>query len=367
MKKLLRQIISILLILAAVASLAIPAFASSGINYDTAKEALPNQSSISIRTYGYKTSGIIKSYTSSSLGYRGSAWIDLKTDECYIQKIDNGGKALYIKFPVGGGKYITRWFSAIEFLGIDSVGNKFPVYTVTKQMTTYKRSNGGAKYGYAGAGDKIYLINANSSYATIVYPLSAGGYKIGHVLRSTFQNCTKIIGTAGNSSTFVHPMKNFHKNYTQWGVRPSYRNGSSRQYHAGVDYMSNSDRNIYAFANGTVVSSGWQNANGNYILIQHRIPDANGNMKTVYSFYGHLAERWVGKGQNVSAGTAVGRVGSTGSSAGSAVHLHFAVIDYKWTSGGVYGYVTKFSGNKVKYDGITYYNPYYIVDHGCLP
>lgn len=366
MKKAIKRILSFFLVLVTIASLAVPAFAASGSINDTAKEELPNQSNISIRGYGYKTSGTIKCYTDSSLKNRGSAWIDLRTDECYIQKIANGGKALYIKFPIGGGRYISRWFSTKDFLGIESIGGKFPVYRVTKQLTTYKRSNGGAKYGYAGVGDKIYLINMNSEFVTIIYPLSAGGYKIGHVKYNSFQNCTEIIGNDNVSSAFVHPMNNY-QNYTQWGDRPSYRNGSSTQYHVGVDYMSNSDRNIYAFADGIVISSGWQNANGNYVLIEHSIPDSNGNMKTVYSFYGHLSKRSVSAGQTVSAGTTIGEVGKTGSSGNGVDHLHFAIIDYKWASGGVYGYVTKFSGNKVTYDNVTYYSPYYIIEHGCLP
>lgn len=162
-------------------------------------------------------------------------------------------------------------------------------------------------------------------------------------------------------------MKNFHKNYTQWGVKPSYRSGAL-QYHAGVDYMSNTDDNIYAFASGKVVPVGWQNANGNYVLIQHDgVKDKNGNTKTVYSFYAHLNSYCVKNGQTVSAGQKIGFVGKTGESAGSARHLHFAVIDYKWTSGGVYGYVSAFSGDKVTYNGVTYYNPYYIVTNGRLP
>ena len=500
-----KKLISLVMVMVTLVLLAVPASATSSVNLDaTTKEALPNLSNISIRTYAKKTSGKIYCYNDSNLKTRGSGWIDLKNDECTILKVANSGKALHIKYPIGNGKTTCRWFSSEEFLGVNMT-TKWPVVTVTKNMTTYKRSNGGATYGYAAAGDKVYVIGMDSNYVCIAYPLSAGGYKVGYVKHQAFQNSAKIIsdmvdvtsafagkqvkirsvqngkylcadsdqkntpalcnkdkalnwetftvtvtsdGWAGfkahngkwlsalndvtntpvraignnlyswecfkiykkgsdyyikaqvnskylcvrvdlggapvqsyasvastwerfqieivsnNSSniSFTHPMKNYHKNYTQWGIKPSYRNGSTLQYHAGVDYMSNSDANIYAFTGGTVVSTGWQNANGYFILIEHNISG-----KTVYSFYGHLDTVYVSNGQKVSTGTAIGEVGKTGSAGGSVEHLHFAIIDYKWTSGGVYGYVTKFSGDKVTYDGVTYYNPYYVIANGKLP
>lgn len=144
----------------------------------TTKEALPNLSNISIRTYAKNTSGKIYCYTDPNLKTRGSGWIDLKNDECAILKVANSGKALYIKYPIGNGRTTCRWFSSEEFLGVN-MATKWPVVTVTKNMTTYKRSNGGAAYGYA-----------------------AGGYKIGYVKHQTFRNNARIIGTTTSSSAF---------------------------------------------------------------------------------------------------------------------------------------------------------------------
>ncbi len=358
-----KKFISVILILATLCAVfAFPVSAASTVNLaSTAKEALPNLSNISIRTYGLKRSGKIHCYTDSSLATPGSGWIDLETDECTILKVDNDGKALYIKYPLTNGRTTCRWFSSKEFLGINMAA-EWPTVMVTKRMATYTRYNGGKNYGYADSGDKVYVLGFNSSYVCIVYPLSAGGYKLGYVKLNTFATSTKNISSSLTSQSYIHPMKNYHKNYTQWGVKPSYRNGNTRQYHAGVDYMSNTDPNIYAFTKGTVVSIGWQSANGNFILIEHVISG-----KTVYSFYGHLDAIYVSKGQSISAGTPIGEVGKTGSSGGNVEHLHFAITDYKWTTGGVYGYVKNFIGNKVTYEGKTYYNPYYVIENGKLP
>lgn len=55
---------------------------------------------------------------------------------------------------------------------------------------------------------------------------------------------------------------------------------------------------------------------GNAVLLRH-----SGG---VHTYYGHLAAPLVGVGQSVSAGQAIGRVGTTGMSTG--VHLHFEIL-----------------------------------------
>lgn len=370
-----KKLISLVMVMVTLVLLAVPASAASSVNLDaTTKDALPNLSNISIRTYAKNTSGKIYCYTDSNLKTRGSGWIDLKNDECTILKVANSGKALYIKYPIGNGKTTCRWFSSEEFLGVN-MATKWPVVTVTKKMTTYKRSNGGATYGYAATGDKVYVIGMDSNYVCIVYSLATGGYKIGYVKHQVFQNSAKIISdivdvtSSFNSSntSFTHPMKNYHKNYTQWGVKPSYRNGYTYQYHAGVDYMSNKDSAVYAFTSGTVAETGYNKANGYYIYLKHTISGV-----TVYSFYAHLSKISVTSGQTVSTGEQIGTVGQSGSSANGTTHLHFAVVDYLYSGGGLWGYVTKFAGDKVKFTDqykrtMTFYNPYYIIANGKLP
>ncbi len=87
-------------------------------------------------------------------------------------------------------------------------------------------------------------------------------------------------------------------------------------YHQGLDIAVPYGTGVAAFADGvvvSVVSQGW--GFGNYITIRH----ADG-LETTYA---HLSAFTVSKGQVVSAGTMIGRVGSSGYATGA--HLHFQV------------------------------------------
>lgn len=137
------------------------------------------------------------------------------------------------------------------------------------------------------------------------------------------------------------------------------RGGSGRVYHLGIDIIGSND-NVHATASGSVAACGWNKANGNYVVLQH---DING--KKVYSFYAHLKKINTSKGAKISMGATIGQVGNTGSSS-AGKHLHFAMMDTLW-SGSYYGYATYFTGDKVSYKGVTYYNPRYIINNGRLP
>lgn len=85
--------------------------------------------------------------------------------------------------------------------------------------------------------------------------------------------------------------------------------------HAGIDYGAGSGTPIRAAGDGVVISSGWLGDYGIATLI-----DNGGGIVTVYA---HQSATVVAGGQQVSAGTTIGRVGSTGASTGP--HLHFEV------------------------------------------
>lgn len=92
-----------------------------------------------------------------------------------------------------------------------------------------------------------------------------------------------------------------------------------RDFHQGIDISNRSGTPIYATADGEVIYVGRKYKMGKYIKIRHS-----------YGFdtlYGHLSEYSVRKGQKVSKGDIIGRMGSTGESTGP--HLHYEVIRYK--------------------------------------
>jgi len=88
--------------------------------------------------------------------------------------------------------------------------------------------------------------------------------------------------------------------------------------HNGVDLAVNCTP-IYATRAGVVVTSGWDNSAGNWVVIDH-----GDGFKSVYM---HMCKRpYVRVGDFVGAGQEIGCVGSTGASTGD--HLHFGISKY---------------------------------------
>lgn len=86
-------------------------------------------------------------------------------------------------------------------------------------------------------------------------------------------------------------------------------------FHAGLDFLATTGSLAHATAGGTVTRAGRAGGYGNMVQIDH----GNGYVTR----YAHLSAILVGKGDIVTAGEAVGRVGSTGRSTGP--HLHYEV------------------------------------------
>lgn len=99
-----------------------------------------------------------------------------------------------------------------------------------------------------------------------------------------------------------------------FGPRTHPISGGTR-VHTGVDIGASSGTPIRASESGTVVMAGWNGGYGNWTLIDH-----GGGLATGY---GHQSSIGVSRGQRVSRGDVIGRVGSTGASTGP--HLHWEV------------------------------------------
>ncbi|MEI6578434.1 MAG: peptidoglycan DD-metalloendopeptidase family protein [Eubacteriales bacterium] len=112
---------------------------------------------------------------------------------------------------------------------------------------------------------------------------------------------------------FVWPVPSCHSISSYYG----YRWG---RFHYAVDIAGSGTNGklVVASKDGTVEFTGWESGGGNTIIINH-----GGGVKTKYC---HLlsGSTSVGRGQYVSAGQAIARVGSTGNATGP--HLHFEVI-----------------------------------------
>ncbi len=99
---------------------------------------------------------------------------------------------------------------------------------------------------------------------------------------------------------------------------PSCDNGAGG-FHNGMDFGKDSGSKIFSVRKGKVIASG---NSGNYAYGQWLAVDHGDGLVTLY---GHLSEKYVGKGDKVDEGEKIGKMGSTGYSTGT--HLHFTVFD----------------------------------------
>lgn len=88
-----------------------------------------------------------------------------------------------------------------------------------------------------------------------------------------------------------------------------------KMFHSGVDIGAPSGTAIKAAGNGTVIHADWYQSYGKMVMVDH-----GGGIVTLYA---HCSSILVSKGQEVTAGQTLAKVGSTGRSTGP--HLHFEV------------------------------------------
>lgn len=237
----------------------------------------------------------------------------------------------------------------------------------TTGNTSYVKTSGGnlnvrsgpgtsfASLGQLSNGAQVTVYNISNGWASISY----NNNKIGYV-SSAYLTTTP---SSTSSSSWQYPVFNSYVCGNDWSQYYAARASVGRPDHAGIDIKSSTGNTaIYAAADGTIVASGYNSSNGNFVIIQHTVSG-----KTVYSFYAHLSKITKSSGW-VAKGTQIGVIGNTGSSS-AGIHLHFAIVDGLSSTGGYYGYVSSFTGDMVycALDGRTYYNPHYVVSHGTLP
>ncbi len=89
--------------------------------------------------------------------------------------------------------------------------------------------------------------------------------------------------------------------------------------HKGVDYAAPTGTRIKATASGTVTFVGQKGGYGNVVVLKH----ANG----VSTLYAHLSAfaAGLGRGQKISQGDIIGRVGQTGLASGPHLHYEFLI------------------------------------------
>jgi murein DD-endopeptidase MepM/ murein hydrolase activator NlpD len=123
---------------------------------------------------------------------------------------------------------------------------------------------------------------------------------------------TRGVGASAEQSApdvYVLPLRSYtltSKFGQRWG-----------RLHAGIDLSSPEGTPYHAVARGKVILARYNGGYGNCIMIDH-----GGG---VVSVYGHSSSLMVKEGQVVEAGQPIGRIGNTGYSFGSHLHLEIRI------------------------------------------
>ena len=101
-----------------------------------------------------------------------------------------------------------------------------------------------------------------------------------------------------------------------FGTRQSPFNGRLRPHH-GIDIAAPHGSPIYAVADGVVVFAGWKGPLGRVVIVHHGF--------RITTKYAHAASVHVKRGRRVRRGEILGRVGNSGRSTGTHLHLEVRV------------------------------------------
>lgn len=117
------------------------------------------------------------------------------------------------------------------------------------------------------------------------------------------------------SGRFCWPAPSYTRISSPYGYRihPIF---NTKKFHSGVDLAAPGGSNILAAETGRVISAGWNGGYGNCLVVDH-----GGGISTLYA---HASKLCVSKGDYVTKGQVIAKVGTTGNSTGN--HLHFEVL-----------------------------------------
>jgi murein DD-endopeptidase MepM/ murein hydrolase activator NlpD len=101
-----------------------------------------------------------------------------------------------------------------------------------------------------------------------------------------------------------------------FGARQDPFGSDASEYHTGIDISADPGQPVYATADGTVNSAGWNGDYGNMVVIDHKFG--------LVTRYGHLSAFSVHPGEHVQRGEVIGQIGSTGRTTGP--HLHYELL-----------------------------------------
>ncbi|MFM1650650.1 M56 family metallopeptidase [Brevibacillus sp. B_LB10_24] len=216
---------------------------------------------------------------------------------------------------------ILHWFNPLLWYAV-SVMRRDQEIACDSMALTYMDKQDPKKYGFT----LVKLLEMHSRPPQITYTVRFLGYKkhlrrrlemIKRFRRSTYSwsffgvllLAVLAAATLGNPTKTMSEASPF--------VPPA-AGKLTREFaaeHPGIDIANQTGTPVYAAADGVVLDAGYQQTDGNRIVIQH-----NDAYQTVYA---HLETIHVNKGDKVGQGQTIGEMGSTGRSTGP--HLYFEI------------------------------------------
>ena len=116
----------------------------------------------------------------------------------------------------------------------------------------------------------------------------------------------------GRGSMFDWPLRGHISSNFGLRIHPIFK---TKNFHSGIDIAAPAGTSVKAAAAGEVLFVGWLRGYGQVVILDH-----GRNYSTVYA---HLSSALVREGQVLRSGSALGKVGRTGTATG--YHLHFEV------------------------------------------
>ncbi len=114
----------------------------------------------------------------------------------------------------------------------------------------------------------------------------------------------------GESGRFLWPVRG--RLSSGYGFR-KHPMGGGKLFHHGIDIRASWGRSVIAGQGGRVISAGWNGNYGKTVFLHHQ--------RGYTTLYAHLSRTLVRKGEYVTKGQVIGKVGNSGRSTGTHLHL----------------------------------------------
>lgn len=139
------------------------------------------------------------------------------------------------------------------------------------------------------------------------------------------------VGEVTDSKTINYPVKRPFYQTADYQSNDSVHLGS----HDGIDLVPETDINVYASANGRIISTetsckafgGYLGNYCGYGYGNHVVEEVVFKNTTIHIVYGHMSGVNVLEGQSVSQGEKIGVMGNSGNTTGQHVHFQIEIMD----------------------------------------